>query len=69
MSRTFRTFRTDIKVRRSPPGLKPSGRTSDWCGVVKLAIVAAVMTTSIIATGSAEAAVLVGSSLGTLLRR
>ena len=64
-------FRTsnDNNVRQTMAGLKRRAGVSDWCGVVKFAILAAVMTTLVILTGSAEAAVVVGSSLGTLLRR
>lgn len=56
------------KVRQPRRPLKRQARKGDWCDVVKFAVVAVVMTTSVFATGSAESAVIVGSALGALLR-
>jgi hypothetical protein len=51
---------------RPPPTRPPGG---DWATLARFVLVAAVMTVIVIITGSAEAAVMVGSALGALLRR
>ena len=63
----------DDKLRQTAAAIKPRHtappRVSDWAGVIKFGIVAALMAGAILTTGSAEAAVAVGSSLGVLMRR